>query len=134
MTDALLSAADGGPDDLPRSFRRERDAQREARDRAHRERDMREHDAAAAEPGYGPDPALASYAPDAHGYGYDPASGVVTRIDVPFVRLTAFFIKAVFAAIPALIILTVMLWGMGQALTNYAPWLLKMKILITFPN
>ena len=38
MTDASMALADGGPDDLPRTFRRERDAQREAREREARER------------------------------------------------------------------------------------------------
>ncbi len=128
MTDIHISAADGGPDDLPRTFRRERDAQRDARDREVRER------ANAAEQAYAPEPAMAAFAPEAHDYGIERPSGVVTHIDVPFMRLVAFFIKAVFAAVPALIILGLMLWGMGQALTAYAPWLLKMKILITFPN
>lgn len=127
MTNAHISAADGGPDDIPRTFRREREAQREAREREMQQR--------AEQEAYAPEPAMAAYAPEVRDYGIEPsASGVVTRIDVPFLSLMAFFIKAVFAAIPALIILAVMLWGMGQALTNYAPWLLKMKILITFPN
>jgi hypothetical protein len=82
-------------DDLPRTIRREREAQREARER---ERLAREREAAAAvsapsiehEGAYG---ALAS----------PPAT--VTDIDVPFFRLMTFFIKAVFAAVPALIML-----------------------------
>ena len=45
-----------------------------------------------------------------------------------------FFLKALFAAIPAIILLGIMLWVMGQVLTTYFPALLKMKILITFPN
>ena len=105
-------------DDLPRTIRREREAQREARER---ERLAREREAAAAvsapsiehEGAYG---ALAS----------PPAT--VTDIDVPFFRLMTFFIKAVFAAIPALIMLTALLWLFGQGLQSFFPQLLKMKI------
>ena len=46
----------------------------------------------------------------------------------------AFFIKAVFAAIPAMLILIAMLWGLGIALQTYFPELIKMKILISFPG
>ena len=105
-------------DDLPRTIRREREAQREARER---ERLAREREAATAvsapsidhEGGYG---ALAS----------PPAT--VTDIDVPFLGLMTFFIKAVFAAIPALIMLTALLWLFGQGLQTFFPQLLKMKI------
>ena len=58
----------------------------------------------------------------------------MTALEIPFGRLVTFFLKALFAAIPALILLGIMLWGMGQVLTTYFPALLKMKILITFPN
>ena len=121
MTDAHMTLADGGPDDLPRTLRREREAQREARERA-------------AEQAYAPEPPMSAYAPEAVGYGMAPPRVTVTRIEIPFLRLMAFFVKAVFAAVPALIILGVMLWGMGQMLTTYAPWLIKLKILITIPN
>ncbi len=127
MTDAHLSLADGGPDDLPRTLRREREAQREARERETRER-------AAAEQAYAPEPALSGFASGPNGYGMEPLSGTVTGIEIPFFRLMAFFVKAVFAAVPALIILGIILWSMGQMLTAYAPWLLKLKILITIPN
>jgi hypothetical protein len=104
-------------DDLPRTIRRER----EAREREARERQAREREAAAAasvpliehEGAYG---ALAS----------PPAT--VTDIDVPFFRLMTFFIKAVFAAIPALLVLTALLWLLGQGLQSFFPQLLKMKI------
>ena len=39
-----------------------------------------------------------------------------------------FFIKAVFAAIPALIALIALLWLFGQGLQSYFPQLVKMKI------
>ena len=58
----------------------------------------------------------------------------VTRIEVPFHRLVAFFMKAVFAAIPALVMLTIVLWTVGEVLQRYFPWLLKMRILIQFPG
>jgi hypothetical protein len=45
-----------------------------------------------------------------------------------------FFLKAVFAAIPAMIVLIGLLWLGGQALEAALPELLKAKILITFPN
>jgi hypothetical protein len=45
-----------------------------------------------------------------------------------------FFIKAVFAAIPALLLLTVLLWLFGQGLQSAFPQLLKMKILIYVPQ
>ena len=104
-------------DDLPRTIRRERDA----REREARERQARERDAAAAvsapsierEGAYG---ALAS----------PPAT--VTDIDVPFLGLMTFFIKAVFAAVPALLMLTALLWLFGQGLQTVFPQLLKMKI------
>ena len=47
---------------------------------------------------------------------------------MPFFRLVTFFIKAVFAAIPALIMLTALLWLFGQGLQSFFPQLLKMKI------
>jgi hypothetical protein len=52
---------------------------------------------------------------------------------VPFTKLTFFFIRAVFAAVPALIVLTAMLWLFGQGLQAIFPQLLKLKILIYVP-
>lgn len=116
-------SAEADPDDLPRTLRREREArEREARERA--------ASGLAADPaGYGAHDASydASAASDAY-----PA--VVRRYDVPFFHLMMFFLKAVLAAIPALILLTAILWGLGQALQTFFPELVKMKILITFPN
>ena len=133
MSDAHMAMVDGGPDDLPRTFRRERDAQREAREREARER-------AAIDQAFTPPPEsmYAQEPPIAPGYpaSYPPpvATGVVTALEIPFGRLVLFFLKALFAALPAIILLGIMLWGMGQLLTMYFPALLKMKILITFPN
>ena len=99
-------------DDLPRTIRRERDA---------RERQAREREAATA--------VSAPSIEHEHAYGAlasPPAT--VTDIDVPFLGLMTFFIKAVFAAIPALIMLTALLWLFGQGLQTFFPQLLKMKI------
>jgi hypothetical protein len=110
--------SDGGPDDIPRTFRRER----EARERAAATH-AQENAAYAAPPSYEP-----AYA------GSDVPPGVVKKFKVPFFSLMMFFMKAVLAAIPALILLSAILWGGGQLLTKYMPWLLKMKIVISFPN
>ncbi len=127
---SLPLTAEGEMDDLPRTLRREKEA---------RLREAREREALAA--GY------ASSSPDALGSAVPGTEAVpqpyaveevypaaVKSIDVPFFRLVAFFLKAVLAAIPALILLGVLLWFAGQALEMAFPELLKMKILITFPN
>ncbi len=59
-----------------------------------------------------------------------PAS--VRRFDVPFMHLVTFFLKAVLAAIPALILLTAVMWGIGALLQLFFPELIKLKILIGF--
>lgn len=101
-------------DDLPRTLRRERDA---------REREMREREFHPADDGYAP---IQVQPLPAQPYGYDlsPAGDgtvTVTRLKIPFVHLALFFMKAVVAAIPALILLTVLLWGMGQGLKAFFP-------------
>jgi len=111
-------------DDLPRTIRRERDAQREAREREAREREARERPARARPP----EPVLDSTGPEL----LAPAA-TITDFDVPLAKLSVFFIKAVFAAIPALLILMAFLWVFGQALQTFFPQLLKMKILIYMP-
>ena len=63
---------------------------------------------------------------------YPPAT--VARLDVPFLHLVVFCLKAVLAAIPALLLLMLILWGVGQIAQMYLPWLVKMRILITFPG
>ena len=99
-------------DDLPRTIRRERDA---------RERQAREREAqsAVSMPSVDHDGAYGALASP-------PAT--VTAIDMPFLGLMTFFIKAVFAAVPALIMLTALLWLFGQGLQSFFPQLLKMKI------
>lgn len=125
-------AADGGPDDLPRTLRRERDArEREARERQAKERDaFSAQSSAQASPGM-TDPFIAA---DAGYADAQPLPAVVRRFDVPFGQLVAFFLKAVFAMVPALILLGVLLWGIGQALQTFFPQLVKMQILVWFPN
>ena len=62
------------------------------------------------------------------------AGSTVTRLEIPFLHLTAFSLKAVMAAIPALILLLMLLWLAGEALTASFPNLVKMQILIRMPN
>ena len=108
-------------DDLPRTIRRER----EAREREAREREARERHAAASVPvlqgeGEGEFEVRA------------PAATVVD-FDVPLAKLAMFFVRAVFAAIPALLVLIALLWVLGHTLQTFFPQLLKMKILIYMP-
>ena len=101
-------------DDLPRTIRREREA---------RERQARERQAPAPALDRDVAPALEMPAPAA----------TVVDIDMPFAKLAMFFMRAVFAAIPALIALTAILWVFGHTLQLFFPQLLKMKILIYMP-
>jgi len=101
-------------DDLPRTIRREREA---------RERQARERQAPAPALDRDVAPALEMPAPAA----------TVVDIDLPFAKLAMFFMRAVFAAIPALIVLTAVLWVFGHTLQLFFPQLLKMKILIYMP-
>ncbi len=126
----LTADGDGEMDDLPRTLRREK----EARMRQAREREAIAAGLAAPHP----DPmGYAGTSSDAYAtaYGQDETYPAAVRsIEVPFFRLVAFFLKAVIAAIPALLLLGVILWLAGQALETAFPELLKMKILISFPN
>ncbi|MBY0559020.1 hypothetical protein [Hyphomicrobium sp.] len=123
-------------EDLPRTFRREKEARaREARERAEQER------AAAPSLSMGAADRRARPRPDTYASGeLDAAdeqqlvSATVRRFDVPFVDLVTFFLKAVIAGIPALLLLGAILWVMGAALEALFPALIKMKILISFPN
>lgn len=129
---------DEAADDLPRTFRREKEArEREARERAARER------AAAPTLSTTPDPYSAAPAPKIFADPVGPAvakptvaatdtayPAVVRRFDVPFGHLVTFFLKCVVAAIPALILLMAILWGLGQVLQIFFPDLVKLKILI----
>lgn len=55
-------------------------------------------------------------------------AATVADFDVPFFRLMMFLIKAVFAAVPAMLLLTALLWLFGQGLQAAFPQLVKMKI------
>lgn len=120
-------------DDLPRTFRREKEArEREARERAVRERAAAPtlptpHDTYDAAPRIYAERVVAGTEPVATGT-MSPA--VVQRFDVPFGHLVRFFLKAVLAAIPAMILLMAILWGLGTLLETFFPDLVKMKILI----
>ena len=117
------NVADIAPDDdLPRTLRREREAQA---------RRAREHEPADTPPDAPQAPPF-----DDDEYTYDdlePAPATVTRLDIPFVHLMLFFLKAVVAGIPALILLTGILWLFGQVITATFPELVKMQILIRMP-
>lgn len=146
-TDFVLTA-DADFDDLPRTLRRERDVrEREKRDREKREREdeLRETSLRRAEEpdkeerplprAFRADPTLHVPRDDsASEIAPDYPAATVKRLDIPFLHLMAFFLKAVVAAVPALILLGAILWGMGQALKVLFPWLLKMQIFIQFPN
>ncbi len=144
MTDPNFPlAADGGPDDLPRTLRRERDARereaREQRDRLARERPDLPRATATL------DPPLMSGAQAASFGAAEPAgfqtpieveapSARVTRFDVPFAHLVMFFLKAALAAIPALLLLGALLWVAGHLAQTFFPQLVKMQIVIMFPK
>jgi len=119
MTDTNIPlTADGDFDDLPRTLRRERERQAAGASTA-----------AASAP-----PFEVSSSGYDEGYEVQPAPASVERINVPFFRLMFFLLKAVVAAIPALLLLAVILWFAGQALQAFFPELIQMKILISFPG
>jgi hypothetical protein len=132
----LIPLDDDGSDDLPRTFRREKEARaREARERAAQER------AAAPSLSTGPDSRFAPPSPqieprdDTQPFIEDmPHPSSVRRFDVPMLHMTWFLIKAVIAGIPALILLSALLWLFGEALQVMFPELLKMRIIFSFPN
>ena len=69
--------------------------------------------------------------------GEDPPA-MVTRLQLPFFHLMGFMLKAVLAGVPALVLAVVLLmgifWVAGQTVEHYVPWLVKMRIIVTFPN
>jgi hypothetical protein len=142
MSDGKYQPLNEATDDLPRTFRREREnreraareqAERTAWDRGNSLTQAPSGQQVAAQPSVygGAEPVNPYDTPRPEG---GDAGGTVTRFKVPFFSLMAFFIKAVFAAIPALLILIGMLYGLGLALQAYFPQLIKMKILISFPG
>ena len=133
MNDGKYPPLTDSIDDLPRTLRRER----EARDRAQREQQFAADKAAApvSRPSAyaAPEPVNPYDVPLAYA-GTDAMPATVTRLKVPFFSLMGFFIKAVFAAVPALIILVAMLYGLGVVLKTYFPQLVQMEILIRLPK
>lgn len=140
--------ADAEFDDLPRTLRREREArERQKRDQEDRERLSRERESNAPKSRDRLEDPPKILRPDATLHvprnadldefseraGDFPAA-TVRRFDVPFLHLMAFFLKAVLASVPALILLGAILWTMGQVLKTLFPWLVKMQIFIQFPN
>jgi hypothetical protein len=113
-------------DDLPRTLRREREAQ----ERAGRPFQALGPSGPAPAPqssiGYVPEPTVPT--------GLEMTGGTVTDIRIPFFRLMVFCIKLVFAAIPGLILLGVLLWTIGHLLMTFLPWLVKLQILIRVPG
>lgn len=120
-------SADEDMDDLPRTLRREK----AAREREARERGGGGEARSAPPPELGA-PVDPHYGPAA--YEEEPVPAVVRQLDVPFFGLMWFFMKAVLAAVPALILLGAMVWGAGEILQQLFPWLVKMKIVILFPQ
>ena len=117
-------------DDLPRTLRRERDAQ------ARRAREQELSDAPGAAPAaFTPDVAAPQFEPPP--YEFEDAAAppaTIKRLDIPFLHLMFFFLKAVIAGIPALLLLLGLLWLIGEVVTQTFPELIKMQILIRMPN
>lgn len=110
-------------DDLPRTLRRERDARRQAQSY------QQQSSSAGTQPSI-PDDEKRPYASDVPG---EAPAATVTDFDVPFLRLVVFFLKCTIAAIPALIVLGLIMFAMGQIAQKFLPWLVKMRILVSFP-
>lgn len=129
MSQGTLSMAVDGPDDLPRTLRRAREE---------RMREAEAEQAALQQPQLhtGPAPSAAAYsrAEPIRGFGEAAEAVTVDAIRVPFFRLMAFFIKAVIAAIPAIVLLGVLLWVGGYALKTWFPHLVHMQITIAVPK
>ncbi len=127
-------------EDLPRTLRREKEAreresrEREARERATRDQEPREPGPTLDPPKVEPDPAF-DYAADGPFEGtFEPEPVSVSRLEIPFLHLMLFFIKAVFAAIPALILLVIVAYLIGETLQSFIPWMRQFEIVIRPPS
>ena len=129
MTNTDFALADGGPEDLPRTLRRER----EARERAKREEEERKLKATRTHDFEPVTVAPASYSVG-RSAGHDATPAVVTRFEVPFFHLMGFFLKAVLAGIPALVLLGTILWFAGAALKSVYPQLVHTEVVIRVPR
>ncbi len=122
-------------EDLPRTLRREKEARaREARERAAQERVAAPTLSMGPEDRSRPEPRIYAGADVGPDIAEKRVPASVRSIDLPFPDLVLFFLRAVVASIPALILLGAILWILGTALELIFPWLIKMKILISFPN
>lgn len=123
MSDGNISLGGAPADDLPRTFRREREA---------RERAARASSPPTMDRGGPMDRHSVDHDGPAHFAQWDtptpPVPAIVRAIDVPFFRLVLFFLKAAVAAIPALILLTAIMFAGGQALKHYFPGLRHFEI------
>jgi hypothetical protein len=126
MTDASFHS--NQDEDLPRTVRQQKEAAR-AKARDYRTATYAPSPSTSMDHDYrGSDYALPSSAPG------DYPLTTVARLQVPFMHLVGFFLKAVLAAIPALLLLTLILWGFGQLAKHYMPWIIQTEILIKFPR
>lgn len=128
MNDVNYPPLTDNMDDLPRTLRRER----EARERDARERGLREPHASAGARHVAPERGYDGHTADVSRGESFPAT--VTGFKVPFFSLAWFLIKVVLAAIPALLLLLAILYGLGIALKAYFPWIVQTEILIRFPR
>lgn len=64
----------------------------------------------------------------------EPQPTVVRALKIPFFHLMWFCLKLTLAAIPAIILLGAILYGLGQILKIYMPWLVQAEIFIRFPR
>lgn len=129
----LMQAND---DDLPRTVKREKEAR--ARDQLAREilnapRTGYHTASPQAASTIDPQPMAYPAAPSMFPPGDFPQVAVA-RFEVPFLKMVTFYLKAVVAAIPALVLLMLILWAIGQVAQTFLPWLVKMRILISFPG
>lgn len=133
-------------EDLPRTLLRERQArERQAQEREAQEREAQERAAQAeahARALADREALTLTAAPAAERLPPEPgrvipvpaSDGTVRRLEIPFGHLVLFFLKTVLAAIPALLLLMVILWGVGETAQRLFPWLVKVRILIHFPG
>jgi hypothetical protein len=69
----------------------------------------------------------------ASGSASDLPGAVVTDIRIPYWRLVLFLMKVALAALPALLIVALILYGVAEVLGTLFPQLVKLKIQIYVP-
>jgi hypothetical protein len=130
LEDAMAEPRFGGDDDLPRTLRRAREE---------RDRELRDREASSPPPWTGPSPDDMPPHYDMRGsapmpMARPPGPVAVDRLQIPFLHLAGFFLKAVIAAIPALILLTMLLFAGGQVLKAFFPGLRHFEIVVRSPD